>query len=225
MKALSIVAIVITLVLSFGGKAQAQEGFPQPPEEMRQLLQSMTPEQMENMRNMVESISPEQREAMREKMFNMSPEQRQEMFKQLSTDPQKAMKALGQDVKDPLREQMGITNNSEWLVIEAKIAAVRKARTALTPYEGGGMMGMMGGMPGGFGGGRGGMPGGTSTEGQALRDALDSGASTAQTRTLLAKFRDARKDKQTALAKAQDELRVLLTPRQEAIAMLKGLLD
>jgi Spy/CpxP family protein refolding chaperone len=87
------------------------------------------------------------------------------------------------------------------------------------------MMGMMDGMPGRFGGGRSGMPGRTSPEGEALQEALDSNAPTAQTRTLLAKFREARNDKQAALAKTQDDLRAVLTPRQEAIAMLKGLLD
>jgi hypothetical protein len=226
MKTLSFIT-GIALALSLCGKAQAQADFPpSPPPEMMELFQSMTPERLENMRNMAESIDPEQREAMREKMFNMTPEQRQEMFQQLSTDPQKALKALGQDFKDPLRERMGVTNNAEWLVIEAKIAAVKKARTTLMSY-GGGMTGMMGmvGMPGGFGGGRGGMLGGTSPEAQALQDALDSNAPTAQTRTLLAKFYAARKEKQAMLVKTQGDLRTVLTPIQEAILTLNGLLN
>lgn len=168
---------------------------------------------------MAASIDPEQREAMRERLFNMTPEQRLEVIQQFSADPQKALKTL-QDSNDPLREQMGVTNNAEWLIIEARIAAVRTARTALMSYEGGMM-----GMAGGFGGGRGGMPSRRSPEGQALQEALDSNAPTAQTQTLLAKFREARKSKQTALIKAQDDLRAVLTPRQEAIAMIRGLLN
>jgi len=42
---------------------------------------------------------------------------------------------------------------------------------------------------------------------------------------LLATFRAARKEKQAALSTAQDELRAVLTLRQEAIATLINLLD
>ena len=57
---------------------------------------------------------------------------------------------IQQRAKDSLREQMGVTNDVDWSLIEEKIAAVKKARTALMSY-GGGMMG-------GFGGGRAGCP-------------------------------------------------------------------
>ena len=122
---------------------------------------------------------------------------------------------------------MGVTNDVDWSLIVVKIAAVKKARTILMSY-GGGMMGMVG-MLGGFGGGRDGglqaMSGRTSPEAQALQQATDSDAPTAQTRNLLAQFRAARKEKQAALTKAQAELQSVLTMRQEAIATLGGLLD
>ena len=41
----------------------------------------------------------------------------------------------------------------------------------------------------------------------------------------MARLREVREEKHTALVKAQDELRALLTVRQEVIAVLRGLLD
>ena len=64
-----------------------------------------------------------------------------------------------------------------------------------------------------------------SAESQALQQAIDSKASAAEIKSRLAKFQAARKEKQENLVKAQNELRQLLTPRQEAIAALMGLID
>lgn len=43
-------------------------------------------------------------------------------------------------------------------------------------------------------------------------------------KSLMAKVRDARKENEAKLEKAQDELRKVLSVRQEAVAMLNGLL-
>jgi len=147
-------------------------------------------------------------------------------------DPQEIQKMMQQRINESFREQMVVTNNAEWTLIEERITAVTKARTAMMA-DGGGMMGM-GGMRGGFG--RGGGPGGggggfasmfgqPSPEAQALQKAIDDNAPAAQIKTLLAKFQEARKAKQNALTKAQEALRTVLTTRQEAIASLGGLLD
>ena len=69
------------------------------------------------------------------------------------------------------------------------------------------------------------MLGRPSPESDALRQAIDSDSPTAQIKTLTAKVQVVRKEKLTKLAKAQEELRALLTTRQEAIVTMAGLLD
>jgi hypothetical protein len=58
----------------------------------------------------------------------------------------------------------------------------------------------------------------------ALRTALDSNAPLSELKPKLAKVRELIKQRAVALAKAQEDLRQALTPRQEAIASLLGLL-
>jgi len=82
-----------------------------------------------------------------------------------------------------------------------------------------------GGGPGGPGGGRGGFFGQPSAEADALQNAIDANAPTAQIKDLLAKYKAAQKDKQAKLATAQSDLRKVLTVKQEAQATLLGLLD
>ncbi|MDB6067370.1 MAG: hypothetical protein JWR26_3578, partial [Pedosphaera sp.] len=75
------------------------------------------------------------------------------------------------------------------------------------------------------GGRRGGMFGGASNpEADELQKAIDSKATTAELKAAVAKFVEARKQKQAALEKAQADLRKLLSVRQEAIAFSSGLL-
>jgi len=141
-------------------------------------------------------------------------------------DPQQIMDMIQQRINDSFREQMGVTNDAEWSIIEQRISAVTKARLA-TMADGGGMMGR-GGMRGGGGGGGGGFQaifGQPGPEAQALQQAIDSHVPAAQIHSLLAKFVAARQKKEATLAKAQDDLRSVLTVRQEAIAVLGGLLN
>jgi len=139
-------------------------------------------------------------------------------------DPQQIPGAIQERVNGSLREQMGVTNDDEWSLIQERINAVSKARAAVMA-DGGGMMGM-GGMRGGFGGGRGGgMSSRLSPEAQALQQAIDDGAPAAQIKDLLAKLQAVRRAKQAALVQAQDDLRAVLTIRQEAVAQLIGLLS
>jgi len=84
--------------------------------------------------------------------------------------------------------------------------------------------------PGGFRNAPGGMggPGGfvreASPELDALRKAINSDASAAEIKAKLAELRAARKKKEAELEKAQDQLREILSARQEAIAVTLGLL-
>ena len=61
-------------------------------------------------------------------------------------------------------------------------------------------------------------------EAEALQKAIDAKASKAEIKAALAKYVVARQAKQNELQKAQDNLRKVLTARQEATATLNGLL-
>ena len=76
------------------------------------------------------------------------------------------------------------------------------------------------------GGNRRGMFGGTpSPEAEALQKAIDDNAPAGQIKDLLAKYQASQKDKQVKLAAAQDNLRAVLSVKQEAQATLLGLLQ
>jgi hypothetical protein len=126
---------------------------------------------------------------------------------------------------DSLRDSLAVTNDADWNVIsqlllkvvqlksEDSIAEIAKMATP--------MMAMMGGMGGGanlFGV----QPDPTA---DALQQALDGNGTVAQVKAALAKFREAKKQKQAALAKAQEDLKAVLSVRQEAALALAGYLE
>ena len=131
------------------------------------------------------------------------------------------------------RERMDVKSDADWNKIEPLVGKVMDAQRAAR----------MGNFGFGFGrgGGRGGRAGGdgdqsntntnrnrgggtSSPEAEALQKAIDDKASPEELKSKLAKFREARKEKEAALAKAQEELRKALSPRQEAAAVMAGLL-
>jgi hypothetical protein len=79
---------------------------------------------------------------------------------------------------------------------------------------------------GGGGGGGGGNRGGNepSPEYTALSKAIEDKAPADEIKAKLAKYRESRKTKEAAVEKAQENLRAALNPRQEAAAVLRGLL-
>jgi hypothetical protein len=136
-----------------------------------------------------------------------------------------------QRMMDRLKEQLEVTDDTEWKALEPLIQNVMEARRGTMSGMGRGMFGGGGGTrrgggdnaAGGGGGGRG--PGGQSSpEADALQKAIDAKAPKAEVKAALEKFVAARKAKQAELEKAQDDLRKVLTSRQEAIATLNGLL-
>jgi hypothetical protein len=129
-------------------------------------------------------------------------------------DPQQ----FRQMMMDRFREQFEVKDDDEWKLIQERIEKVMEARQAAGGF--GGMR--MGRGPGGPGG-RGPM-GGQGPEGEALQNALESKASADTLKAKLAQFREARKANQAKLEQAQEELRKVLTLRQEAAAVLAGLL-
>ncbi len=131
---------------------------------------------------------------------------------------------------DRLKEQLEVTDDTEWKALEPLIQNVMEARRGTMVGMGRGMFGggprRAGADNAGGGGSRGpGGPGGQSTpEADALQKAIDAKAPKAEVKAALEKFVASRKAKQAELEKAQDELRKVLTSRQEAIATLNGLL-
>jgi hypothetical protein len=131
-----------------------------------------------------------------------------------------------------LRERMEVKDDEEWKLISERIAKVTELRRSAP--GGPGMMMMMGRGPGGGGpggpgrddgGGRGGFrPGGGSPETAALASALRDKLPDAEIKSRLERLRDQRKDSEAKLARAQEELRAVLTMRQEAMAVMAGLL-
>lgn len=115
-----------------------------------------------------------------------------------------------------IKEQLEITDETEWKALEPLVTKVSEARMA--SFAGGRGFGRGGR---GGGGGFGGQPN-PATE--ALQKVIDAKASNAETKAALDKFVADRKAKQAELEKAQAALRKVLTPRQEAIATLNGLL-
>ena len=80
--------------------------------------------------------------------------------------------------------------------------------------------------PGGGGGrgGGGGERGNPGPEAEALQKAIEAKAPADELKSKLAKLREARKVKEANLEKAQEDLRKVLSVRQEAAAVLAGLL-
>ena len=124
-----------------------------------------------------------------------------------------------------VRDQLGITNDTEWSAIQPLVQKVLDTRMAV----GFGGRGFGRGGRGGGGGGGGG--GGNNPFNQpnpdrdALQSAIDANAPAGQIKALLAKYEASQKAKQAASLTAQADLRKVLTVQQEASATLGGLLD
>jgi len=146
---------------------------------------------------------------------------------------------MRQMMMDNLREQLEVKNDEEWKVIEARVQKVFDARREVG--VGGGPMGMGMGMrrPRGQGGdqaggdnqgnrqrrGGGGMFGQSNPELEALQTSIEAKAPAEEIKAKLAKYREARKEKQAKLEAAREELRKVVTPRQEAVLVANGALE
>jgi len=143
---------------------------------------------------------------------------------------------MRQNMMDRVKETLEVTKDDEWTALQPRVEKVMDARMSTMGGMGRGMFG--GGRRGG-GGGNGGQPadpnaGGAQPqrrgmfgqtpmpEAEALQKAIDAKASSAELKTALTKYTEALKGKQDQLKAAQEDLRKLLTPRQEAIATLNG---
>jgi len=130
------------------------------------------------------------------------------------------------------RERIEVKSDEDWKKLEPLIGKVMDAqREARMGMGFGGFGGRGGGGARGGGGGNGNQGGNLNRAGgqripeaTELQKALDDKASAEEVKAKVAKFRDARKVKEAELEKAQGALRKALSPRQEAGAVLVGLL-
>ena len=135
-----------------------------------------------------------------------------------------------QRMMDNIRDQLGFTNDTDWNAVQPLVQKVMDARRDVGAGGGFGRMfrnrGGNNNGGGGPGGGRGGFFGGQpSPEAEALQQAVDSNAPAAQIKAALAKYEASQKAKQAKLAEAQEQLRQVLTVKQEAQATLLGLIQ
>lgn len=143
-------------------------------------------------------------------------------------DPAQFQQQIQQRMMDALRDQLMLTNDDDWKVVQDRLSKVVQLRME-TLFSGG--MGAFRGMGGnrGNGGAGGGFAGfssfGQLPEAEALQNDIDANAPTAQIEASLERYRAARKRKEAELAAAQDQLRQVLSVRQEAVLVLAGMLN
>ena len=129
-----------------------------------------------------------------------------------------------QQMMDNIKERLGFTNDTDWSAVQPLVQKVMDARREQFRGGFGGFGRRRGGNNGDNGGGNNpNRP--TNPDAEALQQALDSNAPASQVKTLLEKYRTSQKAKQEALVKAQADLQKVLTPKQEAQAVLMGLLN
>jgi hypothetical protein len=143
---------------------------------------------------------------------------------------------MRQRLMDRLKEQMDVKDDAEWKIIEERIGKVMDARRDALATEMGGMFGGSRSRGGGSDSSstsssdsgssrrRGGFFGEPSPEVEALRKAVDDKAGKEEIQAKLSALRKANKEKQKALEKVQSDLKSVLDSRQEAVAVLNGLL-
>jgi hypothetical protein len=146
--------------------------------------------------------------------------------------------AMRQRMMDGFKQALDVQSDDEWKVIEPRVQKVMDTRREIG--FGGGMRGMFGGGRRGGGGPNGG--GGNAQDdqqpqrrnnfgpqpsavAQSLQAAIEAKAPADQIKVKLEAVRQERKDKQANLEKAQEDLKKVLNVRQEAAAVLAGLLD
>ncbi len=133
---------------------------------------------------------------------------------------------MQQRMMDRYKENLEVTDDTEWRAIQPFIQKVTDARMQAMSGMGRGMFGPRRGGNNAQDnqGPRAGFGGAANPEADALQRAIDAKATTAEMKAALAKYVESRKAKQANLEKAQADLRKVLNLRQEAIATLDGLL-
>lgn len=126
-----------------------------------------------------------------------------------------------QQMLERIKDELGFTNDTDWSAVEPLVQKVMDARRDVGF---GGMGRMFRNRGGNNGGGRGFGPE-PSAEQKALEDAIDNNAPKGQLKAALDKYRASQKDKQSKLEQAQANLKKVLSQKQEAQAVLLGLVN
>ena len=128
------------------------------------------------------------------------------------------------------RQKLEVKDDQEWKIIQDRLERVLRAQRE---FQNGLYSSKSRGLAGGAkkvdaaaaanGPTPGGRPtGGSDTDGTALRKLLDTRVDANQLKMALTRVRENLKRQQDELDHAQEDLRCVLTPRQEAIAILNG---
>ena len=135
---------------------------------------------------------------------------------------------------DSMRESMDVKDDAEWKVISDALGKVMDAQMNAMASRFGGMGGGRRNRGGDNAGGDSntGDQGGQrrrfgpqpSAEAEALQKAIDAKAPADEIKSKLAALREANKASEAKLEEAQADLKKLLTSRQEAVAVLNGML-
>jgi len=129
---------------------------------------------------------------------------------------------------DGIKERLEFKDDTEWTAVQPLVQKVFDLRRETMASGIGGMFRRRnsgGNAPQGGGDRRPSSFFGTpNPDTEALQKALDDNAPAAQIKSALEKFRATKKDKEAKLATAQEDLRKVLTAKQEAQATLMGLL-
>lgn len=141
---------------------------------------------------------------------------------------------MQQRIMERYQQELGFTNDTEWDAVKPLVQKVMDARRDAMSGMGRGMFGGPRNR-GGQGGDQannnnnrqrgGGFFGQPSPEADALQKAIDDNAPSSQIKDLLAKYKASQKVKQAKLEAAQQELKAVLTVKQEAQATLMGLVE
>lgn len=135
---------------------------------------------------------------------------------------------MQQRMLENIRTKLAFTNNAEWASVQPLVQKVMEARREA--MAGGGGPGMGGrsrsseGRSSARGEDRGGPGFRQNPAAEALQKTLDGESSSQEVKTALEKYRASVKEKESKLAAARDNLRKVLSVRQEAQAVLLGLL-
>ena len=137
---------------------------------------------------------------------------------------------MQQRMVDRAKEELNYTNDTEWNAVQPLIKKVVEARFDVgigNPGRmfGGRNRGNNNGDQAGANNNRRNFGPQPSPEAEALQKAIDDNAPTAQIKAALAKYQASQKAKQAKLIQAQETLRKVLTPKQEAQAALLGLVE
>lgn len=130
---------------------------------------------------------------------------------------------IQQRILDGIQERLGFTNQVEWDAVKPLVQKVVDAGREVL----GGRSDLLG-----LGRSRGGSRSGAtalfgqpSAERGALQKAVEDNAPTGQLKDLIAKYKATQKSKQAALEAAQADLKKVLSTKQEAQALLLGLVN